>query len=161
MSGFDIALGLPLLFAAYTGFRDGILVQLGGIAGLIIGIFVGLRYGSALGEWIGLEGVIAQVCGFLIIILLCLLGLALLGRATKGVFRIAGMRALDATGGIVLGILKMGLLLSVMLIAFDVLNEQQEWVTAVQKENSILYTPVKRIAGVVFPYVDFVTEQLL
>lgn len=161
MSVFDIILGLPLIFAAYKGFRDGVVVQLGGIVGILIGIFVAFRYSTNVGGWFGLEGVAAQVAGFLIIILAFILCLALVGRLVKGIFKIAGLGALDSLGGLVLGVLKMGLLLSVLLMAFEALNSQQKWVTEEQTEKSVLYKPVKSIAGLVFPYVDFVKDKLL
>lgn len=161
MNVFDIILGLPLLFAAYKGFREGVVVQLGGIAGIILGIFVAFRYGMAVGGWFGLDGVAARVAGFLIIILAFILCLALVGRLVKGIFRIAGLGALDSLGGVVLGVLKMGLLLSVLLIAFEALNSQQKWVAEERTESSVLYKPVRSVAGMVFPYVDFVKEKLL
>ena len=49
MNGFDIILGIPLLYAAYRGFREGIIVQLGGIAGLFIGVYFAFRHSSAVG----------------------------------------------------------------------------------------------------------------
>ena len=38
MTGIDWILALPLLYAAYRGFREGIAAQLGGMIGLIAGI---------------------------------------------------------------------------------------------------------------------------
>ena len=52
MNGFDIILGIPLLYAAYRGFREGIIVQLGGIAGLFIGVYFAFRHSSAVGQWL-------------------------------------------------------------------------------------------------------------
>lgn len=161
MSYLDIIIGLPLLLAAYMGFRDGIVVQLGGIIGLIIGIFLAFRYGLQVGCWIGLEGTMAQVAGFLLIVVASLLVIGLLGKVTKGLFKFAGLGALDSIGGIILGVLKMGLLLSVLLIAFDALNARHHWITQEKISGSVLYEPVRKVSEIVFPYVDFVKEKLI
>ena len=44
MNILDIIVLILLIWAIYNGFRDGIVVQLGGLAGLFIGIYLAFRY---------------------------------------------------------------------------------------------------------------------
>ena len=103
MNGFDIILGIPLLYAAYRGFREGIIVQLGGIAGLFIGVYFAFRHSSAVGQWLHTDPPIAAAVGFVVILLAVLLVMALLGHLIKGIFKLAGLGPIDAIGGILLG----------------------------------------------------------
>ena len=105
MNGFDIILGIPLLYAAYRGFREGIIVQLGGIAGLFIGVYFAFRHSSAVGQWLHTDPPIAAAVGFVVILLAVLLVMALLGHLIKGIFKLAGLGPIDAIGGILLGVL--------------------------------------------------------
>ena len=118
MNGFDIILGIPLLYAAYRGFREGIIVQLGGIAGLFIGVYFAFRHSSAVGQWLHTDPPIAAAVGFVVILLAVLLVMALLGHLIKGIFKLAGLGPIDAIGGILLGVFKMAVILSLLLYAF-------------------------------------------
>ena len=106
MNGFDIILGIPLLYAAYRGFREGIIVQLGGIAGLFIGVYFAFRHSSAVGQWLHTDPPIAAAVGFVVILLAVLLVMALLGHLIKGIFKLAGLGPIDAIGGILLGVIE-------------------------------------------------------
>lgn len=152
MSGFDIFVGLLLVYAAWRGFRDGVLVQLGGIAGLVAGVWVAFRYGTAFGLRLRLEGATASVVGFIAILLGVLLAVALVGRLARRIFRIAGLGPLDAVGGLLLGVVKMGLALSVLLLLFEPLNEQAKWIDRGRFEQAALYRPVREAGTLLFPY---------
>ena len=122
MNGFDIILGIPLLYAAYRGFREGIIVQLGGIAGLFIGVYFAFRHSSAVGQWLHTDPPIAAAVGFVVILLAVLLVMALLGHLIKGIFKLAGLGPIDAIGGILLGVFKMAV---IQPVAICVRNRQQ------------------------------------
>lgn len=44
MTVFDIVCGLLLAVGAWKGWRDGIIVQLSGILGLLVGVYLAYRY---------------------------------------------------------------------------------------------------------------------
>lgn len=157
---FDIILGIPLIYAAYSGFRDGIVVQLGGIAGLIIGIYLAFRYGDALGMWLGFDESFSAVGGFLLMIIAVLIAIAILGRITKGLFKFAGLGLFDSVGGLVLGIAKMALMLSVLLIIFEAINQRKHWASQKTIDSSVLYNPIREVSTLAFPYIDFVKTKI-
>lgn len=55
MNVFDIIVGIPLLYAAYKGFRQGTAVQLAGLAGLFVGVYLAFRYGRDFGSWLHID----------------------------------------------------------------------------------------------------------
>ena len=160
MGIFDSLLVVPLLYAAYKGFREGIVLQLGGIIGLVIGVYLAFRHCETVGGWFGLDGAAGAATGFLVIFIVVLLVISLLGKACSGLFKIAGLGAFDSVGGIVLSVIKMALLLSVLLTAFDTLNAEKKWVEPETAARSFLYKPIRDTAGIIFPYLHFVTDKL-
>ncbi len=152
MNGLDVILGLPLLYALYTGFKEGVIVQLGGIAGLVLGVWFAFRYGTALGSWLGIDPEYATAAGFLLIVLGVLLVIALFSRLLRGMFHIAGLGTLDRIGGVVLSVAKTALILSILLSGFDALNRQAGWVKQESIDRSILYRPIDDVSDLVFPY---------
>jgi membrane protein required for colicin V production len=53
--------------------------------------------------------------------------------------------------GAVFGLVKIGLILSVVLIVFDKLNRNLPFVNEEKLDTSILYKPVKNLAPMIFP----------
>lgn len=160
MNVLDIILIIFLLWAIYRGFKDGIVVQLGGLAGLFLGIYLAFRYGTALGLWLGIGEKWATVAGFAIIVVLVLVAIAVLGRLLRGLFELAGLSVLDKAGGIIVSLVKMGLILGLILYSFDWINRQQGWVKQAKLDKSVLYRPLTEGAKLAFPYIDFVKDKL-
>ena len=160
MNGFDIILGIPLLYAAYRGFREGIIVQLGGIAGLFIGVYFAFRHSSAVGQWLHTDPPIAAAVGFVVILLAVLLVMALLGHLIKGIFKLAGLGPIDAIGGILLGVFKMAVILSLFLYAFETVNSTTRWVENDRYTEAALYKPVRSTTALLFPYLDLMKNKI-
>ena len=151
MNGFDIILGIPLLYAAYRGFREGIIVQLGGIAGLFIGVYFAFRHSSAVGQWLHTDPPIAAAVGFVVILLAVLI---------KGIFKLAGLGPIDAIGGILLGVFKMAVILSLLLYAFETVNSTTRWVENDRYTEAALYKPVRSTTALLFPYLDLMKNKI-
>lgn len=98
MTVFDIVCGLLLAVGAWKGWRDGIIVQLSGILGLLVGVYLAYRYSIPASRWLGSEGMTGQAAGFLIVFGLVLVALALLGRLMRGLFKFAGLGLFDQLG---------------------------------------------------------------
>lgn len=161
MSWLDVVIAVPLLWALYKGYTEGVILQLGGIAGLLVGVWLAFRYGRELGLAMKLDPSLAPVVGFVVIVAGVLIAIGLLGRLAHGLFKITGLGMFDTVGGVVLGGLKMALILSVLLCGFDYLNGRHGWVSGETLGRSRLYAPVKGLGAYVFPYVDFVQDKLL
>lgn len=161
MTVFDIVCGLLLAVGAWKGWRDGIIVQLSGILGLLVGVYLAYRYSIPASRWLGSEGMTGQAAGFLIVFGLVLVALALLGRLMRGLFKFAGLGLFDQLGGAALGIVKVALLVSVLLGAYESINLTRHWTDGGKTERSWLYRPVKEAGELAFPYLKSLKEQFL
>lgn len=160
MNGFDIIAGIPLLYAAYRGARSGIVVQLCGIVGLLAGVYFAFRYGGRVGEWLHAGPEVSLAAGFVAVVLVVVLALAVLGRLVRGIFRFAGLGMFDAAGGVVFGVARMLLILSVLLCAFEAMNRTTGWVDADRYESAVLYRPLRATSDGLFPYLQQMKERI-
>lgn len=152
---------VPLCWAVYRGFKDGIVVQLGGLAGLLVGVYLAFRFGSLIGRWLDIESPTASIAGFCIVLVVVIIGVALLSRGIRGLLKAAGVGMLDKVGGALLSVLKMGLILGLLIYCFDWFNRSEQWVDEPTLDRSVFYRPLVKTAAFIFPYVDFVKDKLI
>ena len=79
MNTLDIILLVLLLIAAAAGWRKGIIVQACCIAGLVLGILFAMRFSRTIGRWLGAGDTVSPVLGFILILAVSILVLALVG----------------------------------------------------------------------------------
>lgn len=161
MNGLDIILGIPLIYAIWKGFREGIILQLAGIAGILVGVRLAFLYGPTVGGWMHLQDETAYLAGFLCIVIAALLGIGLLGRLVRGLFRLTGLGMFDQAGGVVLSVAKMAVILGVLLWAFDGLNREKQWVEPKTLRSSLIYSPLHDVSDFVFPYLRVIGKELV
>lgn len=157
----DVILLLPFVWAAIMGYKEGVWVQLGGMVGVILGIWLGYTFGDAVGEMLSLEGFTAYIVGFITTIIVTILIIAIVSRLMKGLFRISGLGLLDHIGGIALSLCKTFLILTLLVSLFDRLNKQYSWVGISKLNQSILYTPIFKASEVIFPLAMDIKDSLL
>ncbi len=77
--------------------------------------------------------------------------LFLLGRILTKLADAAALGILNKLLGAVFGTLKIGLILSVILIIFDNINNTLPFIYDERKDSAILYKPVKSLVPMIFP----------
>ena len=63
-------------------------------------------------------------------------------------------------GGLLLGVVKMALILSLLLGAFETVNRSAGWVGERSYARAVLYKPVREVSRWVFPYLNRAAEKL-
>lgn len=152
MNWIDIVLIIPLLWAARVGYRDGVIAQLGGIAGVLLGVWLAFRFSAQVGVWLNLPEAIRSEAAFLIIIIAVVIVVGLLGKLLGRLFDSVGLALVNKFGGVLLALVKMSLLLSVLIMGFELVNNSTKWVERKTIESAILYEPVQKVSSAVFPY---------
>lgn len=85
---------------------------------------------------------------------------AIAGRLVRKLCHFAGFGIADIVLGIAVSVLKYMLLLSVLFSAFDTLNEDYTLIGARTIEKSKSYKPVMRLSERIFPFLEWVGEQV-
>ncbi len=151
---FDVVTLLVALWAVVAGWRRGVILQLGSLAGILLSLYLASRYGTEAGHLLHFGSEWVSVGGFVVVALVTLMGVALLGRLLRKLFQFAGLSVVDILFGIVISLLKWLLLLSALYTAFGALNRTFDLVERSTLERSRTYEPICRVADYVMPFVD-------
>lgn len=132
-----------LALAVWNGWRQGFVVQICSLAGIVAGIWIAARFGAQVGGWLRLDDEVAAAGGFVTVLVVVILVVAIAGRVVRKVFHFAGLGVADTLLGIAVSVLKYLLVLSVLFSAFDALNEDYCLVGPRTIEQSKSYKPVR------------------
>lgn len=156
----DLIVCLVLVLAVWNGWRQGFVVQICSLAGIVAGIWLAARFGAQVGGWLRLDAEVAAAGGFVTVLVAVILVVAIAGRLVRKVFHFAGLGVADTVLGIAVSVLKYLLVLSVLFSAFDSLNEDYCLVGPQTIEQSKSYKPVRRLSESIFPFLEWVGEQV-
>ena len=126
MNYLDIIIAIPLLLGAYKGFRRGLIFEVAMIIGLIFGIYLAFKFGNMF------ESVAAKIVhnstllpyfSFFLIFSLVILAMVLLAKLFEGILKITNLNMFNKVAGALFGLLKFGLIISVLLAVFRPIDE--------------------------------------
>lgn len=161
MNTVDLIVCLVLLLAVWNGWRQGFIMQICSLAGIVAGIWLAARFGAEVGGWMRLDPQVASAGGFVTVLVVVILVVAIIGRLVRKLFHFAGFGIADTLLGIAVSVLKYGLVLSVLFSAFDTLNGDYSLVGAPTIEQSKSYKPVMRLSEALFPFLQWVGDQVV
>ncbi len=155
MSVLDIILGALLLFGLINGFLKGLFVEIAGLFALVLGVYGAIHFSDFAAdllqsrfEW---SEKTINITAFAITFVVIVLAISLAGKALTKIADFAALGIINKLLGGVFGVLKIGLILSVVLIVFDKMNRTLPFVDKAELDDSVLYNPVKSLAPTIFP----------
>ena len=161
MNTFDIIIAVILLFGFIRGLMKGFFVELASLVSLIAGVYGAIHFsyfvGNFLQDKVEWEERYISIIAFAITFVAIVIVISLLGKLFTKVADFASLGILNKLLGGAFGALKLGLIVSVLLIVFDKLNSTIPFVNKENTEDSILYGPVKNLAPMIFP--NFLTVE--
>lgn len=151
----DVALAIPLLLAAWRGFRKGLIIEVATLVGLIAGLFAGYygaeRVADMLRESLDVKASTLHGIGFLLAFLAVLLGVYLLGKALEKAVDMVALGLANKALGAVFGLMKIGLLLSVLIYFLNAAFGRDGWLPKEQVRRAVLYPVVADMAAWLVP----------
>lgn len=164
MSVIDIILGALLVFGLVRGFMKGLFVEVASLVALVAGVYGAIHFSHYVGEKLSdnvtWDEKYVNVAAFAITFFVIILLVSLAGKAFTKLADFAALGILNKLLGAAFGVLKIGFIISVLLIIFSHTNNTIEFVSSEKLNQSVLYKPVKRIATVVFPNIIKQEEEL-
>jgi membrane protein required for colicin V production len=156
MSIVDIILLICFIPAVVQGFRKGFISQVTAIISIILGAWLSFRFASVVSEWLAqyIQGSeqILKLIAFALILIAVIAGLALLGKLIEGTFKLVMLGWLNRLLGVLFSLLKAGLIVGLIIMAFCSLNNTFGFVSEETLNASVLFPPLKDLAYTVFPY---------
>ena len=160
MNIIDIIVGLLLVWAVWCGWRKGIILQVCSIAGLVIAIWLGFKFGETVGLMAQIDPKMAAVGGFLIVFVVALILSSIISRMVRKLFRFAGLGLLDRMLGTMLSVAKYTIMIGILLSAFNRLNANYKMVDDKVIRSSVTFRPMMRLSEQVIPVMDWLKEQI-
>lgn len=159
MNYIDIVLLILILLSAINGFRKGFVEELAGLAALILGIWAALHFSGFVANLItenfNYQSRFLPIIAFTATFIIVLILVSIIGGIASNIVKAVHLGFLNQLAGLVFGVIKGTLVLSVFLVVFNKLDQDVHLISKEAKEASRMYEPVKNFAPSVFPFLDF------
>ncbi len=158
MNYIDIILGLLLIFSAIGGFRKGLVTEAASLAALILGIWGAIHFSGITTEllikYFDLKTDYLNIISFVVTFIVIVILVHIVGNVISNMVDSAGLGIVNKLGGMVFGVLRSILFLSILLIVFDKIDNDVRIIPEKAKENSSMYEPIKNVAPIIFPFIS-------
>ncbi len=159
MNTIDIIICVLLVYALIKGWSGGILVQIAGIAGILIGFWAATFCSDYVAELLHMENASHQmvyVVTLIIVMVLVIMLLKLLDRILKSVGLSVPLRILGVVFSVGKWMLLLALILSVYLSTIKTLNISPAQIV----KESYFYEPLRYVNQNIFPYIAHVKDAI-
>jgi membrane protein required for colicin V production len=158
MNYIDIIIGLVLLFAAIGGFRKGLISELASLAALILGIWGAIEFSYITSDFLtenfNLETEYLNIISFIVTFIVIVILVHIVGNSVNKLIEVAQLGVLNKLAGLLFGVLRSALVLSIILLVFNKIDKDVEILSQEAKTESRLYEPVRKLAPSIFPFIQ-------
>ena len=155
MNYFDIIIIIPLIWGAYKGFKKGIIIEVASFIALGLGVWGGMKFSSISAKYLSNAFDIAEnimpLISFAVTFILIVIAVFTLAKMLQKVVSMVALGFLNKAAGALFGMLKFGLIMSVIINFTNILDDQVNFVEPEMKNKSILYKPVGKVAQIIIP----------
>ena len=155
MNIIDIILGALLLFGLIRGFMKGLFVEIASLVALLLGIYGAIHFSfyaaGFLESRVDWGEKTINIVAFAVTFVVIVLAISLAGKALTKLADFAALGIINKLAGGLFGIVKIGLILSTVLLVFSKLNKTLPLLEPNDLEESLLYEPVKSMTPTLFP----------
>ena len=165
MTTIDIIILIALGAGVIIGFMKGFIRQLASILGLIVGLLAAKALYTTLAvklcPTVTDSMTVAQILAFVIIWIAVPLIFTLVASVLTKAMEAVSLGWLNRLLGAGLGALKYLLLVSLVVCVIQFIDTDSQLISQTKKEESLLYYPMERFAGMFFPAAKEVTQQYI
>lgn len=156
----DIIILIPVVWGAFRGFRNGFLIEMATLVGLVAGIFLALiaadvagRIMVALVDW---NPIPFKLLAFAIVFVLVVVVLKFLAKVIEHMLKAIHLNFINRLAGLLVGGLKLAFILSILLIFINYLNPHITILSENAREGSLLLHHIEKLIHYVLPAKDFI-----
>lgn len=153
MSTIDIVIIVPLIWAAYRGFKKGLIIEVSSLIALGLGVWGAIHFSDYIAEIITgkVEDKYVPLASFTVTFILIVAGVFVLGRILEKFINLIQLKLVNKAAGAGFGIIKVLLIISVILVIINSYDEQLNLIPQEVKDESALYYPLSDFSQTVIP----------
>ena len=156
MNILDIIILICLIPSLIQGLRKGLISQAISIISLIAGIWASARFADIVGVWLAqyitASEQVLKLVSFAIVMIVVFIILGLIGKLLDGIIKLVMLGWMNRLLGAAFALAKAILILGLLMLVFNSLNANFNFVDPQVIEESVLYPILKGISDTVFPY---------
>ena len=155
MNYVDIILIVPLLWGLYKGFSKGLIIEAASLIAFGGAVWGAIKFHNFVSGWMkesmGWTSAYIPLIAFAFIFIGVLLIVFGIAKLVEKIAKAVSLGFLNKLGGAIFGVLKFGLLLSMLIFFIEAINKSVSFFPIETKSNSLLYPWVQKIAPAVIP----------
>lgn len=146
MQYIDIILAIPLIWGAFMGFKKGLVLELATFVALALGIFGAIKFSDFTAQFMVQHLDISQewlgFASFIITFMLIVIAVFTLAKLLSKVLKMVALGLVNRIMGLLFGVLKYALFLSVLIYLYENLNQHFRFSAEKLADQSMLYKPI-------------------
>lgn len=158
MNWFDILISVLLLIAFINGYRRGLIMQLVGLATIVLAAIFGGKLAATilpeLNRLINLAPDVARVLSFVLAFALIAVGISLIGRLLERFINVVFLSFINRVIGAIVAVGTMMVFLSVLLNLVLMLDQKDTLISREVKEDSFFFHRVEAVVPAIVPYLN-------
>lgn len=155
MNYIDVLILVPVAWAAYKGFSNGLIKELAQLVALILGVYVALRFTDVLSpllvDTMGMGPEYTPVVAFALLFVGVVIGVHFLARLLNRVIEMAALGLVNRLVGLLFSSLKVLFIISVLFSVIYRLDQAGNFIGEDTKKGSLLYEPVSELSLLIYP----------
>jgi membrane protein required for colicin V production len=158
MNFVDIIIIVPLIYAAWIGFKKGLIIEIFTLLALLVGIYAGIHFSdwtsALIKDNMNIEGKYLPVVAFTLTFLAVGAMVFFAGKMIERMLKVVNLSPLNKAFGLLFGLIKMVYTLSILIILLETYDERGDFIPEDIKSESLLYEPVKVTASATIPAIE-------
>jgi len=157
MNWIDIVIIVLLIFGLARGFINGFIKELASLLALILGIWGAIKFSTftagRLYDYFDMTGPYVGIIAFMVTFVIIVIIIHFLGLLLDKFVETISLGFLNSLLGLVFGVLKSALILSVIFVVLNAINARHHFLPEEKIEQSKFYNPIADIAPAIFPII--------
>ena len=158
MNYIDIVLAIILVLAAISAYRKGLIAEVASLAALVLGIWGAIKFSYITSEFLienfNLQTDHLNIISFVVTFIVIVILVHIVGNTVNKIVDTVMLGFVNKLAGLVFGVLKSALILSIILVVFDNIDEDVHILPQDIKAESRMYEPVRSFAPSIFPFIE-------
>jgi membrane protein required for colicin V production len=155
MNYFDIIIIIPLIWGGYKGFKKGFIIEIASFIALGLGIWGGMKFSSISAKYLSdafeISEKVMPLISFAVTFIAIVIVVFMLAKMLQKIITMVALGFINRAAGALFGMLKFGLIMSVLINFTNIINNQISFIEPEMKDTSILYKPMDKVAQIIIP----------